>query len=126
VPRTVRNSERLLYLSVLIGIIVATLDFVILRQERSPPLVVGSAVGAAAGALALLCLLTWMSARRRKNWARWSLLVLCVLGLGLFINGLGGRSVVAESLTALQEIAQSFALVFMFSGESDAWFSKRT
>jgi hypothetical protein len=126
VPRTVRNSERLLYLSVLIGIIVATLDFVILRQERSPPLVVGSAVGAAAGALALLCLLTWMSARRRKNWARWSLLVLCVLGLGILINGLGGTSVAAELLTVLQKITQFVALVFIFSGESDAWFAKRT
>jgi hypothetical protein len=125
VPRTVENSERLLYLSGLIGMIVAALDFVFLRQARSPVLVVGTAVGAAAGALTLLCLLTWMSARRRKNWARWSLLVLYVLGLGIFINGFGGTGLVVESLTALQEIAQAVALVFIFSEEADAWFSKQ-
>ena len=125
-PRTVRNSERLLYLSGLVGVIVAALDFAVLRQERSPALVVGAALGAAAGALALLCLLTWISARRRKNWARWSLLILYVFGLSIFINSLSGMSVAVKSLTALQEIAQSFALVFIFSAEADAWFSKQT
>jgi len=130
-PRNVVRFERLIYVSLVIGLIAALADFS--RLTSLGPIL--SIIAGNVAGLAAMVLLTWLIARRRKNWARWVLLALYVIGLpfvlgGLFISEVGdvkvGRAnLFVMSLVALQAIAQAAALVYVFSGEARAWFSGR-
>ncbi len=89
----------------------------------------GSASAAAFGislSYAIVVLLIWQAARKRRNWARWALLTIGVLGivpeLQHFSGGpLAGFCSLASFLTA------AVGLYFVFTGNARGWFeSSRT
>ncbi len=128
-PKNVLLFERLMYGSLLIGILNIILDGP--RRLASPE------VQAAGGApflygvgfitLAVLVLLIWLIARRRKNWARWLFTVLFLIGLWPayqnFIQLLEGNPPVAY-LCVVQLLLQLAALYFVFTGDASSWFEK--
>ena len=128
-PRNVVRFEQLIYASLVVRMITAIVDFARLLKVASALAIVG---GGIAG-FAALALLTWLIARRRKNWARWVLLALYLLGLpfvivGPFVTEVGGvalarPSLFVVSLIALETIAQTVALIFIFTGDAKAWFA---
>lgn len=73
--------------------------------------------------------LTLLVSRRRKNWARWTILVTWVLGLALVVAGtfMGVTQDVLSTgypvLTALVWIMQTAALALLFTPQSARWLS---
>ena len=76
-------------------------------------------------------LLIWLVARRGKNWSRWLMLVLYVLGIPfpLFVwlrFGLGWQHVnpVFKALFCLQWLAPVVAFYLIFTGNAREWFDR--
>jgi hypothetical protein len=70
--------------------------------------------------------LIWLAARRRKNWARWTLFWLCVVETVWFLFRAGlylsysGWTAAYLSMIAIEATALGFA----FTGASPLWFAK--
>ncbi len=75
----------------------------------------------------LMVLLVYLIARRRKNWARWLLAILFVVGLPGSIpavtDALAFNPPVAFLMGA-QILTQLVALIFVFTGNARDWFSR--
>jgi LPXTG-motif cell wall-anchored protein len=129
-PRNVVRFEQLIYASLVVRLIIAIVDFARLSKVTSALAIVGAGVAG----FVILVLLAWLIARRRKNWARWVLLTLYLLGLpfvivGPFVTEVGGVALAKPSpfvisLIALETIAQAVALIFVFTGDAKAWFAR--
>jgi hypothetical protein len=121
VPNNVLRFEVLLYLSLLLDALSAAFF--------------GSAPDGAAGPdsptlslltaifIASLVFLVWLAARRRKNWACWTVFGFFVLSVGLYIESFsqivfGIRAVVDVVSTILTAIGFYFA----FTPEARRWF----
>ena len=67
----------------------------------------------------------WLIARRRKNWARWLLLVFFLLGIPLSVPALAKLSRISSYdgiLSGAQGLAQIVALFLIFTGDARDWF----
>src|SRR6266851_10248280 len=85
-PSNVARFEQLMYLSLGIGVIQSLLRWNRLVAQASA---MGGAKFVLFGQIvtfALLVLLIWLIARRRKNWARWLMLVMFVSGLPFSVH----------------------------------------
>jgi len=129
-PRNVARFEQLIYASLVVRLITAVVDFGRLSAVASPL----SIIAAAVAGFAVIALLAWLIARRGKNWARWVLLALFLLGLpfvilGPFVTEVGGLALARPSffvisLIALETIAQAAALIFVFTSDAKPWFAR--
>lgn len=130
-PRHVVLFERLMYASLAIGMLILALDgprkaeLPEIRAAGGLPFLIAGAVFI----LAIIALIVWLIARRRKNWARWLLAVLCVAGIvaavPVFLDVLNGNPAAAV-LSGVQLILQLTALYYIFTGDAPPWFQKET
>ena len=129
-PSTVAWFERLMYTALGLGCFNAILGYPYLSED---PRI--SALGADFPLILVIVLLVfslplavwwiWLIARRRKNWARWTQLVLFIVCLPFVISYAAAMLLtdpVVGALSALAGALQAAALVMVFSGESRDWF----
>ena len=88
-PKNVARFEQLMYLSLAVGIFVAALRWNESVQQALPLGGSTFVLAVLGGTLVIFVLLIWLVARRRKNWARWLMLVLFILGLPPYVSTLG-------------------------------------
>jgi hypothetical protein len=124
-PSNVARFEQLMYLSLGIGVIASTLSW-------SWNVAQAAAMGGASFVLfvqvfvlAFMVLMIWLTARRRKNWARWLLLILALLGLPAYVHIFGrmmSAGFLAGLLSSVQFVVQAIAFVLLFTGNAPDWF----
>jgi predicted membrane channel-forming protein YqfA (hemolysin III family) len=122
-PSNVARFEQLMYLSLGIGIIVSVLEFSYFQSQAN----VGFILFIQAFVLALFVLFIWLIARRRANWARWTFLVIFLLGLIPYVPNaieLLQRNPVSGGLNLVQLVLQAVALYLVFTGNAANWFKK--
>ena len=131
-PLTVAWFERLMYTALGLGCFNAILGYP--RLSEDPRI---SALGADFPLiLAIVFLLfslplavwwIWLIARRRKNWARWTQLILLIVSLPFVISNAATMLLttpVVGALSALAGALQPLHLIMVFSGESRDWFKR--
>lgn len=121
-PKNIARFERLMYGSIVTGVLVAVLGL----DRLDTLLGVYWVLGATATHLAGYSWMTWLVARRHKSWPRWMLLVGFVFDLPLFFGGLGelfGESVLSGTLVLVQRLLHALALCCVFSAGSREWLS---
>ena len=126
-PSNVARFEQLMYLSLGIGVIVAALRWSPNVAQAAALGGVGLVLFVQAFVLAFMVVFIWLVARRHKNWARWLLLILSVLGLPGYLRMLVPLlrfDPVAGTLSLAQDLAQVVALLLIFTGNARAWFEK--
>ena len=114
-----------MYLSLGIGVIQSALQWNRLVAQASA---MGGARFVLFGQIvtfAILVLLIWLVARRRKNWARLLMLVMFVLGLPfsarMLIQMLPTEPL-SVALSSVQLLAQIVAFFLIFTGNARDWF----
>jgi hypothetical protein len=124
-PSNVARFEQLMYASLLIGLFNSALTW---NQNVARASKIGGAyfvLYIQVFVLAFIVLFIWLVARRRKNWARWVLLVLFVLGMPGTVRVVRhwlSIEPVAGVLNLVQILAQVIALVYVFTGNARDWF----
>lgn len=120
-PQNVQRFERLAYLSLAFGVVVAFMEDARLAAMTNWMVVLLTQ----AIVFGLTVLLIWLIARRRKGWVRWLFLAGFVLGLPQWTSALASAlhaNTVLGFLMALQVLAQVAALYFVFFGDARDWF----
>lgn len=131
-PSTVAWFERLMYTALGLGCFNVILGYPHLSED---PRI--SALGADFPLIFVIVFLVfslplavwwiWLIARRRKNWARWTQLVLFIVSLPFVISTAAtmlSTEPVVGALSGLAGALQSAALVMVFSGESRDWLKR--
>jgi len=126
-PRNIVIFERLMYATIAFGALVAVLDAARLAALTG----VGAGIAAAGSilGLAIFAGLVWLAARRRKNWARWVLLVIAIAGFFMAYPQIAAAfrsSPLIGGAHILQFLLEAIALWFVFSGDARPWFRKDT
>jgi hypothetical protein len=126
-PSNVVRFERLMYLSLGIGIVVAALHYQSFSSEVGAflapflPFLWSLVFG-------VMVLFIWLIARRHANWARWVLLIMFVAGAGSYVPVLS-RMLQGDPLPGILSIIQYFiegiALYLIFTGNAMAWFKSK-
>jgi hypothetical protein len=132
-PLNIRRFEVLQLVSIFLGLIHSLLDgsligsVVAAINKGANAALIGRVVGAAIGfvvGIAILTALTLLVSRRRKNWARWALLVFNVLGVSFVVWQGQPRALFSVDFalsTALVWLMQGVALVLVFTPQSGRW-----
>lgn len=121
VPKDVLRFEVLLYLSLLLDALSAAFFGVVADDTTGPTQSFVSFLTALF--IAALVLLVWLAARRKKNWARWTLFGFFVLTIVLYVGALGEMTFSVRTLIDLLSLALSaFGFYFSFSAEARQWF----
>ena len=123
-PRNVRLFEWLMYGTLLLSTVVAPFNdrFHASLAKFGPGILVAAAV-----VLALVILVIWGIARRRKNWLRWTWLVLFVVGLpnSVLTGWPELRShPVNGGLFFVTLLMQVVPFYLIFTGDAVPWFRK--
>jgi uncharacterized protein (TIGR03382 family) len=142
-PKSVWWFEKLMWVSLLLGGVVFSLDWKrvvakavhqganaripdsLLRTEFEA-MTVGAAVTAILTFIVLL-ILVWLVARRRINWLRWLFGVLFVVALPFALLQLVdtfSANPIAGALSSVQLVLQLVALVLVFLPSARPWFTK--
>lgn len=122
VPNDVVRFEILLYLSLLVDALTAAF-FGIGGETASGPASAQLQLFTALF-LAALVLLVWLAARRRKNWARWTLFVIFALSVLLYAAAFPEMAFGVRILVDLLSIALMAAgFYFAFTPEARRWFA---
>ena len=141
-PKSVWWFEKLAWASLLLGSLVALLDWKRLitnavhraLNTRIPIIFLEreyNTMSFAMGAIAIitiivLLILIWLTARRRKNWARWLYAVSVAVPLPTLLrlpDMLSANPAVAE-LSIVQGIVQIATVVMLFFPTARLWFAK--
>jgi hypothetical protein len=126
-PSNVARFEQLMYLSLGIGLIVAALRWNYSVSQASRVGGVKFVLLIQGFVFALLVLLIWLVARRHKNWARWFLLVIFILGIPSYVKILEEMlqsNTIAGILSMSQVVLQIIAYILIFTGNARAWFQR--
>ena len=128
-PRNIRRFEWLMYSAIAVEILTA-----LLRLDSFPGIVDLTNMAAINHVRvyleieAIFAFLTWLTARRRKNWARWVLTVL----LGVWISGTVhneppyyGLHPIATIVIFASLFMAALAIYFTFTGDAPAWFDSK-
>jgi K+ transporter len=124
VPSNVAWFERLWYFSLAIGVVISALSFSRASAQAGPAF----GIAILTFVVAVSVLLVWLIARRRKNWARWVLLIGFLLGLLAFPWGLAElfrASILAGTLSIVQTLIQIIAIYLIFTDRAQGWFKRR-
>jgi hypothetical protein len=123
VPKNILRFEVLLYLSILLDLLSAAF----LGRDR----LVG--LGAAAEARVLLiavaivmaeCFFVHLAARKKKNWARWTLLAVQVLSCLSSLSPSGvSLTMVEMTISVISTALTAIGLYFSFTGDAKGWFA---
>jgi len=119
-PSNVVGFEKLMYFALGVEVISAILqwnqvmDLVPSNREAS--------MEAAIVAYSTNVLFIWLVARRRKNWARWAMLIGKSLGCAITLPLLGSLPFFVSVLTCVTWLAEIVAFVLIFTGNSREWF----
>jgi hypothetical protein len=111
-PLNVRRFETLSLASIILGLIHA---FAVSKDGLFNAVVTALVIVA----------LTLLASRRRKNWARWSLLVMFALGSALMVWQ--AEAVFSDGyplLTAAVTLMHAVAIILLFTPQSAAWFRR--
>lgn len=124
-PRNVLIFERLMYAMIAFGALLAALDAARIAALAG----VGAGVATAGSILGLAIYggLVWLAARRRKNWARWLLLIIAVIGFFMAYPQMSAAFRTAPLIGAahlVQFLMEVVALWFVFTGDARPWFRK--
>jgi hypothetical protein len=125
-PSNVSRFEKLMYLSLASDVIV------FLSHWYTDGLVLGPGIALSAQALNLVffVLFIWLTARRRKNWARWALVIAFLFSTESYVRILlpywRTHGSIAFFFLAVQVPAQLVALIFVFTGNARDWFNQPT
>jgi hypothetical protein len=90
------------------------------------PILMAISAGVAVTLVAVALPFFWLAVWRRKNWARWLLLVAFVASIPLsfvHVPSLAPSVIVLEWLSLLSEAA---AFYFLFTGDAKAWFRRES
>lgn len=123
-PRNVRLFERLMYGTLLLSLIIAPFNdrFHASLAKFGPGVLIAAAV-----AYGMIALMIWAIARRRKNWLRWTWLVLFVVALPynvpLWWPELRSHPV-NGGLYFATLIVQAVAFYVIFTGDAAGWFRR--
>jgi hypothetical protein len=132
-PKNVARFERLMYLSLAIGIVAGLLTS--FREPTPAPLIEKALAWLPhMVSVAFVATLIWLASRRRKNWARWLLLmqfIMLLLPLSWMLPLFGARQMGGFSHWGAYEIVlllatavpEALALALAFSGDAPAWFA---
>ena len=142
-PRSVWWFEKLMWVSLLVGVAKGVLDWdrMVLEAVRQganahiPAYYLRTQIQAmshvmvviAVVALLVLVLIVWLIARQRKNWARWIFAVLFVLGVPFAFVQLPNvlsANPTAGALSLVQLVLQVAALVLIFLPDARPWFTR--
>ena len=127
VPFRVVNFERLMYASIVLALFQTTLYWGSITEEFQD---IEPETGAWTIVIytAVLCLLTWQVAREHENWARWTLLLLGVMGLLAPHHQHSSlhRTLLYEALGYGAWITEAVALLLIFTGDARDWFERIT
>lgn len=99
------------------------LDFGLTRSAQTM-----LAAGATALSLATLLPFLWFAVWRRRNWARWVLLVSFIISLPLdFLDPSvwSGDQLPLTGMALLSVLAGAAAFYFLFTGDARRWFAER-
>src|ERR1700719_4769192 len=118
-PSNVARFEQLMYATLVIGLFNSVLTW---NQSVAQARNLGGAYSVLfiqIFVFAFIMMFIWLIARRRKNWARWVLLVLFVLGIPAAVRLMGQwfrLEPVVGFLNLVQALVQVIALVLIFTG----------
>jgi hypothetical protein len=70
-------------------------------------------------------LLVWLTSRRRKNWARWTLFALFLLETALTLKDDLRAHTTADFIRLTVTSLEAISYWFIFTGNSSAWFRKQ-
>jgi len=115
-----------MYLSVAIGVVLFAAEWASLASRAQDSGVLRIVVLTFALVILVRVGLIWLTARKRQSWARWALLILVLLGLPQFLKMLGPlltEHPLAWAARVGQLALDIVAFVFIFTGESRAWFN---
>ena len=127
-PSNVSWFEKLMYTVLVLGLVNLAIDGQRLAAAPELRQIGGVAFLAVVAILTdlILILLIWLVARRRKNWARWVMVVMFSVGLVpaiLTMAGLFQANPAAGGIMVVQSVLQIVALVLVFSGNARPWFA---
>lgn len=129
-PGNVLLFERLMYVSLLIGLLIFGLDGD--RVANKPEIQdLGGAkfvLSVLVASLALFVLFIWLIARKGKNWARWVFAGLFAIGLINTYQNIADliqHNGLAAILSVAQVVIQVFAVYLLFSPEARPWFENK-
>ena len=127
-PSNVVWFERLMYLSIALGVINTALNWdrlVAMAKRFGGVVFIVFVDGFVFG---ILILLIWLVARKAKNWARWVELGLFVLGtpsdIRMVVHNLSDRPAVG-TFGLVQFAIQVAALILIFTGNARDWFKRK-
>jgi len=137
-PRSVWWFEKLIWATLLLGPVIAWLDWDRLLRKAAPKAYLYRDPIAAKAAsfsmtviaivtLLVMLLLVWLIARRRMNWARWIFAALFVLGAPFALMGypeMFSANPAAGALSVAQLVMQIAALALVFSPSARPWFAR--
>ena len=122
-PTNVRRFEWLMYISLVLGIVNAILQYPAF-SARIPGAFI---IFIQAFVVAFFVLFIWLIARKRQNWARWIFVIFFVLGLPVYALGftdLLQRTPAAALIGLVQLALQLGAVIFIFTGDAKPWFRR--
>jgi hypothetical protein len=125
-PSNVVWFERLMYLSIALGVINTALNWnrLVAMANRMGVVFVVFVGGFVFG---MLIWLIWLVARKAKHWARWVQLGLFVLGtprdIRMVVHNLSDRPA-AGTFGLVQFALQVAALILIFTGNARDWFKR--
>jgi uncharacterized membrane protein HdeD (DUF308 family) len=126
-PSNVAWFERLMYSSLGIGVIVSSSRWSRDLAAAGPLARAGFLLFVQAFVIASMVLFIWLIARRHKNWARWFILIIGLLGVPFYFRVLGQTlrfSPVAGTLMLVQMLLQVIAVFLIFTGNARDWFKQ--
>lgn len=128
-PQNVIMFERLMYVSLCIGLISLSLSGPGQASSAEMEQIGGpiAFVAITVGMLGLFVLLIWLIARRGKDWARYVFMAMFVIGLVPTLQNIArlmDTDSTAAALSIGQTIIQAGALFLIFTGDAPPWFRK--
>lgn len=121
VPKNIFYFEVLLYLSLLIDVLSAAfLDRMPDDVSDSTKLVVNFI---AVGMTLVFVQLVWLTAHRRKSWARMILIAAMMLSVASLVTTVGETGIQFGTFAdVISTVLTAFGLYFSFTGDAENWF----
>ena len=126
-PKNVQRFEWLLYSAIALGLLSLLRNpsalAPILALESTNVFLFAYFIVAFASVEILFVVFIWLTARRRKNWARWTLVLFFAAGIPFEIYQMANeKDHVTVVIVAAISSMHGLAYFFIFSGDARPWF----